>query len=81
MIKGKTKDFIVGFTDLGNCDDFFTEMLEWRLGLTDVIEYAGDLMSPPNNPTDKSKPTFLNKPKSKSIRAGRYNDTDSDESD
>lgn len=36
---GKTKDYIVGFTDLGNTDDFSTEMLEWRLGCSDIINY------------------------------------------
>ena len=28
----KTRDFVVGFSDLGNTDEFSTEMLEWRLG-------------------------------------------------
>lgn len=36
---GKTKDYVVGFTDLGNTDDFSTEMLEWRLGCSDIITY------------------------------------------
>ena len=32
MIKeSKTSGYIVGFTDLGNTDDFSTEMLEWRI--------------------------------------------------
>lgn len=35
----KTKDYIVGFTDLGNCDDFSTEMLEWRIAQSGAIEY------------------------------------------
>lgn len=35
----KTKDYIVGFTDLGNRDDFSTEMMEWRLAQSGVIEY------------------------------------------
>lgn len=35
----KTKDYIVGFTDLGNRDDFSTEMLEWRIAQSGVIEY------------------------------------------
>ena len=39
LIDGITKDFIVGFGDLGNTDEFSTEMLEWRLGCTDVINY------------------------------------------
>lgn len=36
---GKTQDYIVGFTDLGNTDDFTTETLEWRLGCADIINY------------------------------------------
>lgn len=40
--ESKTKDFIVGFDDLGGVDEFPTEMLEWRLGLSDMIDYKGD---------------------------------------
>lgn len=39
LLDGKTKDYVVGFTDLGNTDEFSTEMLEWRLGCADVINY------------------------------------------
>lgn len=39
LLDGKSKDYVVGFTDLGNTDDFSTEMLEWRLGCADVINY------------------------------------------
>lgn len=35
----KTKDYIVGFTDLGNRDDFSTDMLEWRIAQSGAIEY------------------------------------------
>lgn len=35
----KTKDYIVGFTDLGNCDDFSTELLEWRIAQSGAIDY------------------------------------------
>nr|XP_039266153.1 thioredoxin domain-containing protein 9-like [Styela clava] len=79
VIDGKTKDYIVGFTDLGNCDDFSTEMLEWRLGCGQVINYSGDLMNPPDSTkTGSKKPiTFLGKQK-KTIRGG---DDDSDDSD
>lgn len=35
----KTKDFIVGFSDLGNCDDFSTEMMEWRIAQSGAIDY------------------------------------------
>uniref|UniRef100_A0A803JQ69 Thioredoxin domain-containing protein 9 n=1 Tax=Xenopus tropicalis TaxID=8364 RepID=A0A803JQ69_XENTR len=44
---GKTKDYIVGFTDLGNTDEFTTETLEWRLGCAGIINYSGNLMEPP----------------------------------
>lgn len=39
LVDGKTKDYVVGFTDLGNTDEFATEVLEWRLGCADVINY------------------------------------------
>lgn len=38
ITNSKTKDYIVGFTDLGNCDDFSTEMMEWRIG--EIIEWT-----------------------------------------
>ncbi|XP_052835872.1 thioredoxin domain-containing protein 9 [Drosophila gunungcola] len=68
----KTKDFIVGFTDLGNCDDFATEMLEWRIAHSGAIDYKGDLMQPP----DVKRKPFINRPQ-KTIRGG-YDSDDSD---
>ncbi|KAH8395826.1 hypothetical protein KR215_004582 [Drosophila sulfurigaster] len=68
----KTKDFIVGFTDLGNCDDFSTEMLEWRIAHSGAIEYKGDLLQPP----DVKRKPFINRPQ-KTIRGG-YDSDDSD---
>ncbi|XP_037732189.1 thioredoxin domain-containing protein 9 [Drosophila subpulchrella] len=68
----KTKDFIVGFSDLGNCDDFATEMLEWRIAHSGAIEYKGDLMQPP----DVKRKPFINRPQ-KTIRGG-YDSDDSD---
>jgi len=68
----KTKDFIVGFTDLGNCDDFSTEMLEWRIAQSGAIDYKGDLVTPP----DAKKKSFINRP-GKTIRGG-YDSDDSD---
>ena len=35
----KTRDYIVGFTDLGNHDEFSTEMMEWRIATAGVVEY------------------------------------------
>merc|ERR1719309_187016 len=56
---GKTVDFIVGFTDLGNTDDFATVVLEWRIATQQIIEYDGDLMTRPENsvakPSSKTK--------------------------
>ncbi|XP_022195901.1 thioredoxin domain-containing protein 9 [Nilaparvata lugens] len=71
----KTKDFVVGFTELGNCDDFTTEMLEWRIAQSGAIEYNGDLLNPP----DAKKVEKKNLLQKKTIR-GR-NDSDSDDSD
>jgi len=44
---GKVVDFIVGFTELGNTDDFATVVLEWRIATQQIIDYDGDLMSRP----------------------------------
>lgn len=68
----KTKDFIVGFTDVGNCDDFSTEMMEWRIAQSEVIEYNGDLLTPPDN---RKRKTFENK--NKTIKSSRAYDSDS----
>uniref|UniRef100_A0A1B0G528 Phosducin domain-containing protein n=2 Tax=Glossina TaxID=44049 RepID=A0A1B0G528_GLOMM len=68
----KTKDFVVGFTDLGNCDDFSTDMLEWRIAQSGAIDYKGDLMIPP----DMKKKSFINRVH-KTIRGG-YDSDDSD---
>ncbi len=38
MIKdAQTRGYVVGFTDLGNTDDFTTEMLEWRIAHVRII--------------------------------------------
>lgn len=75
LLDGKTKDYVVGFTDLGNTDEFSTEMLEWRLGCADVINYSGNLMEPPTG-TQKSG-SKIKKVEKRSIR-GRGYDSDSD---
>merc|ERR1712170_129702 len=62
----KTKDFVVGFTDLGNTDEYSTEMLEWRLGCAEILNYSGDLMNPPDK-KGSAKTTILKKG-SKTIR-------------
>ena len=50
---GKTIDYIVGFADLGNSDDFDTEMLEWRIARAAIIDYSGDLLVPPQQTKKK----------------------------
>ncbi|XP_030642591.1 thioredoxin domain-containing protein 9 [Chanos chanos] len=75
---GKTKDYIVGFTDLGNTDDFTTEMLEWRLGCSDIINYSGNLLEPPTG-GQKSGSRFT-KVEKKTIRGKGY-DSDSESED
>ncbi|XP_006026398.1 thioredoxin domain-containing protein 9 [Alligator sinensis] len=74
---GKTQDFIVGFTDLGNTDDFTTETLEWRLGCSSIINYSGNLMDPPFQ-TQKKFGTSFTKLDKKTIRGKKY-DSDSDD--
>jgi hypothetical protein len=74
----KPIDYIVGFTDLGNVDDFDTEMLEWRIATQNIIDYNGDLVNPPIN--GKKKKAINNKPKSTIRDNKNNNDSDDDES-
>lgn len=77
----KTKDYIVGFADLGNNDEFSTEMLEWRLARSDIINYSGDLMTPPDANKNKKSTTIIGKKPVKSIRGSGRKDESSDEDD
>ncbi|XP_031637896.1 thioredoxin domain-containing protein 9 [Contarinia nasturtii] len=70
----KTKDYIVGFTDLGNRDDFTTEMMEWRIAQSGAIEYSGDLLTPPDQARKDKKNLLRQK---KKIR-GKDESDDSD---
>lgn len=74
--KGKTRDYIVGFSDLGNTDDFSTETMEWRIARADVIEYQGDLLCPPTSKSGPKTEVY----RKKTIR-GRNNDSDDSDSD
>ena len=72
-------DFIVGFDDLGGVDDFSTEMMEWRIAHADIINYSGDLLTPPGTEAGaKSKNVLFDSKNKKNIR-GRGDDTDSDD--
>ncbi|XP_051997703.1 thioredoxin domain-containing protein 9 [Xyrauchen texanus] len=75
---GKTKDFVVGFTDLGNTDEFPTEVLEWRLGCSDIINYSGNLLGPPA--IGQKQGSKFTKVEKKTIRGKGYDsDSESDE--
>ncbi|XP_064609673.1 thioredoxin domain-containing protein 9-like [Liolophura sinensis] len=79
--EGQTFDYIVGFDDLGGIDEFPTEMLEWRLGRSEVINYNGDLLNPPL-PQASKKPSksVFGYEKKKAIR-GKDDDDSSDNDD
>lgn len=74
ILNSKTKDYIVGFDDLGGVDDFPTEMLEWRLSISDMIDYQGEKPAMKARGQDK----VFGYGKKKNIRG---NDDDSDDSD
>jgi len=74
----KTVGRMVGFTQLGDTDEFTTETLEWRLGTYDIITYGGDLSKPPGS-AGSSGGSKINVMKGKTIRGGRHDDSDSDE--
>nr|XP_033337484.1 thioredoxin domain-containing protein 9 [Megalopta genalis] len=74
IVHSKTKDYIVGFTELGNCDDFSTETLEYRISLSGVIQYE-DTYSSENN----RKPWLSQVVKPKTIKGS--NTANSDDSD
>ena len=75
FVRGIVGEYLLGFEELGNRDDFSTDMLEWKLGVLGVIEYSGNLADPP---TDK-KPAPKMRIKPKIIRNNDPNSSDSDE--
>lgn len=72
IVNGKTKDYIVGFTELGNCDDFSTATLQNRLAQSGVINYDDD-----SNTSEPSKKSFM----LKSVKPKTIKGRDSDDSD
>ncbi|XP_022916982.1 thioredoxin domain-containing protein 9 [Onthophagus taurus] len=71
--KGILVDKIIGFSTLGNRDDFTTDVFEWRIAQNQVIEYEGDLTIPPGEQVDKSIYKSGRK-----IRSGIFNGEDDD---
>uniref|UniRef100_A0A0A9W660 Thioredoxin domain-containing protein 9 n=1 Tax=Lygus hesperus TaxID=30085 RepID=A0A0A9W660_LYGHE len=78
VVNNITKDKVIGFSDLGNCDDFSTEILEWRLAQSSVIKYEGDLLNPPEKTKQNQKIRRVIKT-NKTIRGSSYNTSDSDD--
>lgn len=72
----QTRGYVVGFSELGNTDEFSTEMLEWRIAQNEVINYSGDLNTSPDEAKKVSKTNFVGK---KLKGKGRRNDEDSDD--
>lgn len=76
ILNSKTRDYIVGFDDLGGVDDFPTEMLEWRLSISEMLNYNGD--KPALKGKTQEKVFGYVGRKTKGIKG---NDDDSDDSD
>jgi len=82
LIKNQqTTGHIRGFTELGNTDEFTTEMLEWRLAHGEVINYSGDLNTPPDQAARKQKTNFVGKKMKMGKGKGGNGDDSSDEND
>jgi len=75
ILNSKTKDYIIGFDDLGGVDEFPTEMLEWRLSVSEMVDYHGE------KPKLKSKVPEKVFGYSSNKRSIRGNDNESDDSD
>lgn len=73
----KSKDFIIGFDDLGGVDDFTTEMMEWRIARSGIINYNGDLTVPPAQAAKERRPMFS--VERKTIRGTAGDSSDDDE--
>jgi len=81
---GVVADYIVGFTDLGNVDDFATVVLEWRIATQKIINYDGDLMTRPENGVaapDKTKTMLDRTLREKKTVRGPTDGFSSDEND
>jgi len=79
-VDGTIVDRIVGFTTLGNTDSFSTEMLEWRLGIADGLDYKGDKNHPPESSNNEPK-KFQVKQAKKTVRSGGHSSSSSEEED
>lgn len=71
-------DKIIGFTTLGNRDDFTTDTMEWRLAQSEVIQYEGDLTTPPDDRQVKNKLLPSDGSSTRKIRSGIFGGDDDD---
>jgi len=78
VLDGKTSGYLRGFEEFGGNDDFSTEMLEWRLGVAHVINYKGDLKTPPDQRKKVQSSTKIIRGKQNEARGGDE-DVDTDE--
>jgi len=78
VLDGKTSGYLRGFEEFGGTDDFSTEMLEWRLGVANVINYKGDLKTPPDQRKKAQSSTKIIRGKQNEAR-GDDDDFDTDE--
>lgn len=72
-------DKIVGFTQLGNRDDFTTETMEWRIAQHEIIKYDGDLSTPPDMREKKGPINTGRKIRDSSIKQNDDDDLDFEE--
>ncbi|MGB1596912.1 MAG: thioredoxin domain-containing protein [Promethearchaeia archaeon] len=79
---GKVLDHIVGFDDVGGCDDFETPVYEWRIACQGVIKVDYDVHDGPLGHRDKWEQGPKGGSKMGKVRAGVYSsrrDGDSDD--
>lgn len=74
---GKTDGYMRGFDDVGGIDDFSTEMLEWRLGKAEIINYKGDKKTPPLPGSENGQGS--SKSRGTKIIRGKQNEQSDDE--
>lgn len=80
VINNVTKDHIRGFDELGGTDDFSTEMLEWRLGCAEALNYSGNLLEPPQgSKVTGGKKSFMTQVNKKNIRSGHLSSDEDDD--
>ncbi|CAL8075936.1 unnamed protein product [Calicophoron daubneyi] len=74
-------DRIIGFDDLGGHDEFSTAMLEWRLAVGQVINYSGDITTPPDATKCGSKSSISFDPRRRETKTIRSKAPEGDEDD